>query len=507
MKKLLLTFLSILVFGVLHAFSQTGSLTVKTWIDTEAAENIDSKGRIFLFVSKSHNSQPRLNTWPDKDNMIFAANPESWRMDEQFVFSSSERLSATCDCNLNEIPDGRYIVQVLWDHNDHGSNINSAGNLFSESVSIDIKSNNIHLELPLNNTILPEKLADHPLLKEVEMESKILSRWWKRKVRLKAAVLLPSGYYDEPDRKYPVRYNIAGYGGRYTRANRFVSWDKNFMNWWLSDDAPQIINVFLDSEGPFGDCYQVDSENNGPYGTALIKELIPYIEKQYRGEGKPESRFLDGCSTGGWVSLALQIFYPDEFGGCFVYSPDPVDFENFQLINIYRDENVFYNEYGYLRPMTRDITGEPVVSQKDFIIYENVLGSNDSYVTSGGQFGSFNALFSPKGKDGLPKPLFDPVSGEIDENVAEHWRKYDLKYYLENNWSKVGPKIQGKIWIWMGDMDQFYLNTAMRAFEEMLENRENPASDASVNFSPMQGHCSEYSHQKVLMQIAKKPEN
>ncbi len=320
---------------------------------------------------------------------------------------------------------------------------------------------------------------------------------------MKAAILLPSDYYDEPKRKYPVRYNIAGYGGRYTRANRFVEWDRNFLDWWLSDDAPQIINVFLDGEGPYGDCYQINSKNNGPYGTALIEELIPYIEKEFRGMGTPESRVLDGCSTGGWVSLALQVFYPDHFNGCFSYSPDPVDFENFQLINIYKDENVFYNEYGYLRPVSRNITGEPVTSQKDFINFENVLGWNDTYTTSGGQFGGFNALFSPRG-NGLPKPLFDPHTGEIDKKVAEHWRKYDLKYYLENNWEKVGPKIQGKIWIWMGDMDNFYLNPALRELHEMLQETENPRSDASINFSPMSGHCSEYSHKKVLLQIAEK---
>jgi hypothetical protein len=319
-------------------------------------------------------------------------------------------------------------------------------------------------------------------------------------MRLKAAVILPRNFYEQPEKKYAVRYNIAGYGGRYTRASRFL---RN-MDWWTSNEAPEILNVYLDGEGPFGDCYQLDSENSGPHGTALITELIPFIEKEFRGIGTPESRFVEGCSTGGWVSLALQIFYPDFFGGCFSYSPDQVDFENCQLINIYKDENAFYNEYNYLRPLVRDISGEPILSQKDFIQFENVLGYSDSYVTSGGQFSAFTALFSPKGNDGLPKPMFDPVTGKIDREVAEYWRKHDLKNYVKSNWETLGPKIQGKIWAWTGDMDNFYLNPALRAFDEMMKTMQNPKSDASINFSPMKGHCTEYDEIKVIQQIAEK---
>src|SRR5690606_15067455 len=262
------------------------------------------------------------------------------------------------DVSLGKLPFGNYTVQVLWDQNRKESQINAPGNLYSKSVRIDFQKDEI-LELPLTFKIEPQQLAEHQLLEEIDYKSSLLSELLDKEQRIKAAVLLPSSFYKEPDREYPVRYNIAGYGGRYTRANRFVQWDKSFLDWWQSDDAPQIINVFLDGEGPFGDCYQLDSENSGPYGTALIEELIPHIEKQYRGLGTPESRFLDGCSTGGWVSLALQLFYPDFFGGCFSYSPDPVDFKNFQLINIYRDENAFVNEHDYLRPIVRDLSGEP----------------------------------------------------------------------------------------------------------------------------------------------------
>lgn len=449
--------------------------------------------------------EPRMNTWPNKSNKIFATNLENWNPETVFLFDASAELTKSVDISLGELPVGSYTVQVLWDQDMQKSRINAPGNLYSESVRINLEeSEKLELELPLKFKIEPQHLAEHQLLKEVDYKSPLLSEYWNKEMRVKAAVLLPSSFYTETERKYPVRYNIAGYGGLYTRANRFVQWDKSFLDWWQSDEAPQIINVFLDGEGPFGDCYQLDSENSGPYGTALIEELIPLIETQFRGLGTSESRFLDGCSTGGWVSLALQLYYPDFFGGCFSYSPDPVDFENFQLINIYRDENAFVNEHDYLRPIVREISGEPVVSQKDFIQFENVLGWNNTYTTSGGQFSAFTALYSPKGDDGLPKPLFDPQTGAIDHEVAEHWHKYDLKNYVETNWETLGPKLQGKIWVWMGDMDEFYLNPALRAFDEMLQKTENPKSDAVIQFSPMIGHCSGYNDRKVLLQIEEK---
>jgi enterochelin esterase-like enzyme len=212
------------------------------------------------------------------------------------------------DIALNSIPAGKYKIQVLWDQDTNESNINAPGNLHSEAITVDL-SENQSIVLPLTKIIQPTKLEEHRLLKEVDIKSEVLSKWWGKEMRLKAAVILPRNYFEQSNQKYAVRYNIAGYGGRYKRANRFL---RN-MDWWTSDDAPEILNVYLDGEGPFGDSYQLDSENSGPYGEALITELIPYIEKEFRGMGTPGSRFVEGCSTGGWVSLALQLFYPDFF--------------------------------------------------------------------------------------------------------------------------------------------------------------------------------------------------
>ena len=217
-------------------------------------------------------------------------------------------------------------------------------------------------------------------------------------------------------------------------------------------------------KGPFGDSYQLDSDNNGPYGHALIHELVPHIETTFRGLGTPKSRFLDGCSTGGWVSLGLQIYYPDFFNGVWSFSPDAIEFENYQLTNMYEDDNVFVNEFGLLRPVARDITGEPRMTMKEFIEYENVMAYSDTYVNSGGQFSAHNALYSPKGENGLPAPVFDPETGAINKKIVEHWKKYDMKLYLKENWKKIGPKLQGKIWIWMGDMDNFYFKSSNQGF-------------------------------------------
>ena len=330
----------------------------------------------------------------------------------------------------------------------------------------------------------------------------MLSQWWDKSTSINAAVLLPSGYADNPKKKYPVCYSIGGYGSRYTRVNQIVQ-DSTMQTWWTSKDAPQIITVFLDGYGQFGDSYQLNSENNGPYGSALIEEIIPEIDKTYRTEGTSEARFTAGCSTGGWVSLALQLYYPDDFGGCFSYSADPVSFYKMQLINIYENKNAFYNDNSIERPSKRNTMGEPEFSIKKEVQTENVEGYTNSYITSRNQWGGWNAVYSPRDKNGLPMPLFDPITGTIDPTVAEHWKKYDLLKYVQENWSELGPKIQGKIHIWMGDMDNYYLNNAMRDFDSYLRSTTNPKSDAEILFSPTCGHCENYSIRTYLEAIQK----
>lgn len=481
--------------------SETHRFAANLTVSRELQESCNPEGRLFVFICQNPNVEPRRLTWPSPTRPchIFARNIADLDVSKGCRIDPSADWTSTTGWTMEEIPEGEYYVQVLWDQDQNESGINAPGNLYSEKQKVQLDKS-VQLDISLDQVIGPVKLADHPLVRLVEITSDTLSAWWGKPMQLKASVLLPPDYDANAHNAYPIRYNVAGYGGRYTRINRLVS-SNDFMDWWDSEEAPRVINVFLDGEGPFGDSYQMDSENSGPYGYALIHELIPFIESKYRGTTTPETRFVDGCSTGGWVSLGLQLYYPDLFNGVFSYSPDAIEFENYQLINIYRDENAFFNEYGYLRPIMRDVKGEPMLSIRDFIQYENVLGASDTYLNSGGQLSAHTALYSPKGENGLPRPLIDPVTGGIDPEVAAHWKKYDFKIYARDHWDELGPKLQGKIFIWMGDMDNFYLNTATRAFDDFLKNTKNPVSDATVIFSPMEGHCSQYSHREVLMKI------
>lgn len=495
LRTFLLLLFSLFLFQCTQNQPAGNPLTVDLTVAEAQAEALQAAGRLFLFLNEDARVEPRTRIWPSNGNYIFARNLDNFT--GSLSLSGDQDWISTAEWDLDHLPPGEYYAQVLWDQDTQESRINAPGNLYSAKQKITIPGDQ-RISLQLDQIIPPHEIVEHELVRAVDMESDTLSQWWGKPMRLKASVLLPPDY--DPARSYPIRYNVSGYGGRYYKINRIVQ-NQNFMQWWTSAAAPRVINVFLDGEGPFGDSYQMDSENSGPYGYALINELIPHIETRYRGTQSAETRFVDGCSTGGWVSLGLQLYYPETFNGVFSYSPDAIEFENYQLINIYEDENAFTNEYGYLRPVWRETSGEPVMSLKKFIQYENVLGSSDTYLNSGGQFSAHTALYSPKGDNGLPQPLFDPYTGEIDPEVAEHWQKYDFKKYAEKNWPELGPKLQGKIYIWMGDMDNFYLNLGTRAFDDFLKGTTNPKSDAEVVFTPEAGHCDLYSNRVVLEQV------
>jgi enterochelin esterase-like enzyme len=500
MKNISILILSIVIgFTSCQKQQKSEGLTISLTTDETVKSSIENKGRLFVFFTKNDNAEPRFQLFPNpvEAPLIYAVNLENYNANQTLELNDDIEWTATTDLALNEIPEGEYTVQVLWDQDTRESRINAPGNIYSEKQKFEVSSKS-SLEIKLNQIIPERKLIEHELVKEVSFTSDTLSSWWNKPMELKASVLLPPNY--NKAKAYPIRYNVAGYGGRYTRVENLVNSDE-FMAWWTSEDAPEVINVFLDGEGPFGDSYQMDSENSGPYGYSLIYELIPHIEDKYRNTSSPQTRFVDGCSTGGWVSLGLQLYYPDQFNGVFSYSPDAIEFENYQLMNIYKDKNAFTNEFGYTRPCMRNTEGEPMVSMKKFVRFENVQGSSNTYLNSGDQFSAHTALYSPKGENGLPKPLFDPVTGEIDSEVAEHWKKYDFKLYAEKNWKTLGPKIEDKIYIWMGDMDHFYLNMATRKFADFLETTENPTSNAVIEFSPYEGHCSRFNHRLVLEQI------
>ena len=436
--------------------------------------------------------------YPGMQNNVMARNFTDFSA-EGMTIKKAAGWTVTEDWTFENVPAGEYLVQALWDQNLWQSGIRDDGNSYSKPVKVTINGKK-SVDLTLEN-VFKTPDVQHELLEVITIPSQLLSDFWKKPMEVKASVLLPNNY--EKGKMYPIRYHVAGYGGRYARVARLLN-DEKFMSWWTSEEAPEIINVFLDGYGPYGDCYQMDSENSGPYGQSLIEEQIPFIEEMFRGTVTAENRFVDGCSTGGYVSLGLQLFYPDEFAGCFSYSPDAVDFRNFQLINVYEDTNAFVSQHGYEIPMRRSVNGEPIWSMREFIKYENIQSPTNVYTQSSGQFSAFMALYSPKGEDGLPAPLFHPTTGSMDTTLRDSWRRFDYLDYAQKNWKELGPKVEGKIFVSVSDMDDFYLSYAMRQFYEYLETTTSPKSDAEIEFLPYTGHCRQYSHKIVLKQIEEK---
>jgi S-formylglutathione hydrolase FrmB len=503
MKNLLILTLFVLATNIMIGQQESVKLAFHISVHKKLKASFKSAGRLLIYIAETDKIEPRKSSIYNGNGVVFGTNINNWDKNETKHLNGSQDWTTTANWNFNSVPHGDYYVQLVWSQNGASeSKVNSPGNLYSESFKINTKVKQ-EIRLSLSKIIPERKLITHDLVKLFSFQSDTLSKWWNQPMNIKASVLLPSGYAKNPSKNYPIRYNVAGYGGRYTRVNRLLN-NKEFMSWWTSEEAPQIITIFLDGEGPFGDSYQLDSENSGPHGEMLINELIPNIEKQFRAIGSSETRFVDGCSTGGWVSLALQLFYPETFNGCWSYSADPVSFNKMQLVNLYKDANAFYNNRMYLRPSMRNLNGDPQFSIQEEIYFENVAGVSNTYTTSGGQWSAWNALYSPKGKDDLPMPIFDPINGEIDKQVAEYWKKYDLLLYTKANWTELGPKLNGKIHIWMGDMDNFYLNNAMRDFDSYLKSTTNPKSDAQIDFSPMKEHCEDYSHKYVLGEIEKR---
>jgi hypothetical protein len=341
----------------------------------------------------------------------------------------------------------------------------------------------------LTNVVPPERLpADDEYIKYVRIQSSLLTAFHKRPIYLRAAVILPRDFSKEPNRRYPLRIHIGGYGTRFTAVQRLMSPDSPFRRMWLAGDTPRMIFLQLDGDGPFGDPYQVNSENNGPYGDAITRELIPYVEKTFRAVGEPYARMLDGQSTGGWVSLALKVFYPDYFNAVWSSCPDGVDLRGFQLINIYQDDNAYVDDRGLERPSKRDLSGNVEFTIRRECQMENVIGLGGSWAMSGQQWGAWNAVYGPRGADGRPVPLWDPKTGKIDKSVVPHWKKYDLRLVLEENWKTLGPKIRGKIHISVGESDDYFLNNAVHMLDEFFK-RADPPAQARVAFGPGRGHC------------------
>ncbi|HZM87759.1 MAG TPA: alpha/beta hydrolase-fold protein, partial [Blastocatellia bacterium] len=429
--------------------------------------------------------------------------------------------------SLTQLPAGDYYVQAImnvytkcprsdgrtlwvhWDMRGRFFNI-SPGNLYSDVQKVRLDpAAGYKVNLVLNQVIQEtDPPTDTKWVKRLQIKSELLSKFWGVPVYLGATVVLPRGYDEHPNVRYPAVY-AQGYLGSPAfyfnedpasakqqeglRASSNVQPGYEFFQEWTSDKFPRFLLVtFIEPSPFFPDGYGVNSANNGPYGDALTQELIPKVESQFRALAKPHARLLEGASTGGWESLSLQLKYPDFFGGAWVFNPDPIDFRRYLLVNIYEDENAFTAPgrawVPAERPMRRSVEGQVNLTVRQVSHFESVLGSKGR---SGYQFNAWEAVYGPVDSDGYPRPVWDKRNGKIDREVALYMRDngYDLRHFAEKNWSTLGPKLAGKLHFISGDMDNFYLNLAVYLFEEFSRNAANPKSDATFDYGrPMKGH-------------------
>ena len=449
-----------------------------------------NEGRLFVVLGPPGEAEPRqlIGRTGVDSAPIFAVDVADVRPGSRHIVDATAYGFPVV--SLDELEAGDYRVQALFDSNIDLKSPNAPGNLYSDVRDIRVDPSAVaSVELELTHRV-PDEVLPEPTeyLRFVKLRSSLLSEFHGRPIYLRAGVVLPRDYEQQSARRYPLRVRIGGYGSRYTRVQRMLADDSEFREAWLSDAAPRMILLHLDGDGPFGDPYQVNSANHGPYGSAITQELIPHVEREFRAIGRPHARVLDGGSTGGWVSLALQVFYPDFFNGAWSYCPDGVDFRAFQLIDIYADDNAYVNDRGFERPSARDVDGDVRFTMRHEARLENLIGSGDSWTMSGRQWGAWNATYGPRGDDGRPVPLWDPESGAIDQDVLVHWERYDVRRVLERDWSELGPKLRGKINIWIGDADNYFLNNAVHLLDEFLASA-NPPYAGRIVYGPGEGHC------------------
>ncbi len=434
----------------------------------------------------------------------------------------------------DDIPHGKLQVQaffmryhkytrkdghVIWGMADNGGGgdfSKAAYNMYSDVKTVDY--GNEDFTLVIDKMIEPEAplkdgevlsqgnyVSENKHVKYFKMKSELLSDFWGEDVYVGANILLPKGY--SPKKKYPIVYCQGHFPGKTAPFRYDVELrdrEKGLTEFWDSGKAPKVICVnFRDANMYYDDSYKVNSENLGPYGDALVTEIIPAIEKQFGGTGVPEGRILCGGSTGGWVSMALQLFYPDFFGGSWPGFCDGMDFHCFQLINMYDEDNVYELEHNWRkveRPGCRDTKGNVVWTMREENYYELAVGGDLAHGL--GQMGIFQAVYCPVGEDGYPKYAYDPVTGKINKDVVKYWEEhYDLTAYIERNHEWLMPKIRGKIHLRGGDMDNFYLNLGHYAITEVLEKYDyqgysytfpRVGHDGNITIIDMLGEIGEY---------------
>jgi hypothetical protein len=492
-------------------------------------------GRLILLLAHDTTPEPRAQVSPDeplKSPNIFGLTVTALRPNQPATIDASAFGWPTP--SLASLPAGDYTIQAVLNRYetfhradgatlklppDRGEGQNWAtkpGNFYSKPFRIYIDTSHPQtIPITLDQkipAIIPK--ADTDFVKHITIKSDLLTKFWGRPMYLGAHILLPAGFATHPNAHYPLmvfhghfpddisefrttppdptlkpdyseRFHLAGYN-RIQQQEAYALYQK-----WISPNFPRYLVIEIEHANPYyDDSYAVNSANLGPYGDAINHELIPAIEKQFRGIGQGWARFTYGGSTGGWEALATQVFYPDMYNGSFAACPDPIDFQAYTVINIYKDSNAYTlpgQVHSIERPAIRNYLGEMFATQRDANDMELALGDRSR---STGQYDIWQAVFSPKAADGYPAPIFDKRTGTIDHTIAGYWREhYDLTHIIQRDWKRLGPLLQGKIHIYVGSADTYYLNDAVYFAQATLESLRNPPYGGEIAYGDRAEHC------------------
>jgi hypothetical protein len=490
-------------------------------------------GRLLFLVSTDSTAEPRRQIADGPETqLVFGTDVNGWAPGaDVWVDGSAFGYPVR---SLAALPPGRYWVQALL--NRYQTFRRSDGKVvklppdMGEGQQWNAKPGNLYsrprwMQLDprlriLNRVTLDQEIppiappADTKYIKHIRIESKLLSAFWGTPMHLGAHVLLPEGFDTHPEARYPLvinhghfpadiggfrpeppdpdlkpdfsaRFNLAGY-------NRIQQEQAHqFYKDWTGPGFPRVLLVEIQHPTPYyDDSYAVNSANNGPYGDAIMRELVPEIERRFRGIGQGYARFTYGGSTGGWEAMAVQMFYPDDFNGAWIACPDPIDFRQYTNFNLYEEKNAYFLDSRWKRtprPGHRNYLGQVQSTVEESNHRELALGTRGR---SGDQWDIWQAVYSPVGEDGYPKPIWDKVTGVIDQSVAGYWREhYDLGHILRRDWKTLGPKVRGKLRIYVGDMDNYYLNNAVYLVEDFLKTATDPPAGAEVDYGDRAEHC------------------
>lgn len=521
-------YISIFLLNGLELNAQMFNVKINNNLHTE---NFD--GRLLLLFSNNNAAEPRFQISDAlSTQIILGKNVDQWAIGS--TQSIAQEAYGFPKERLSDIPAGDYYVQVLLHKYEtfhlkngkvvklpmdrgEGQHWNLApGNIYSKPIKIHFDPKNTEVVQLTIDQIIPPIIepTDSKYIKHIKIQSKLLTEFWGRPMYLGAHILLPEGFDTHPNVKYPLaiyhghfpsdisgfsttppnpnlipdtsaRFNITGY-------NKIQEEEAyQFYKQWTGPNFPRVLAIEIQHATPYyDDSYAVNSANMGPYGDAITYELIPEIEKQFRGIGQGWARFTYGGSTGGWEALAVQVFYPNEYNGAYAACPDPIDFNHYTTINIYKDENAYYAKSDFkdlARPSHRNYLGHINSTIKETNQRELALGTHSR---SGDQYDVWEAVFSPMGEDGYPKRIFDKHSGTIDKSVAAYWKEnYDLAHIIKRDWPKIGEQLKGKIHLYVGDMDNYYLNNAVYTAEDMLKQLKNPSCNCVIDYGDRAEHC------------------